>query len=373
MHIVTLMNCVHDYGRRSLEGIARFGQTRGGWTLELHHIEHVHQRLPRLDAKSRGIIAHAHSPKLLDALSRCGLPVVNTSSVAPDLSNIAVLPDNREIGRMAAEEMIGLGHRRMLTIAVKPWGYSHERAETFKQTAEAAGASVRVLTSPSWRQAEARITKALSEAATPLGVFAGSDGLAVLVVRQALALGLTIPEQVAVLGVDNDTLTTRMVSPTISSIELPWEKLGFTAATLLDRMIQGEPVEPEPIMIRPSRVITRQTTDGVAIEDPDVATAIQAIREHASEPAAIQRVLERVPLSRRALEQRFKRAVGRTIQTHVTHVRLEQAKQMLTTTDYPMPEIAKRCGFADPGYFATVFKKHTDRSPSAYRAAYRLS
>ncbi|MEM1213919.1 MAG: substrate-binding domain-containing protein, partial [Planctomycetota bacterium] len=342
-------------------------------TISLHHNEQVRQRVPRLEPDTAGIIAHAHTPKLFEALSRCGVPFVNTSAMASARAEAAVVPDNAAIGRMAAESMLGLGHRRLLTLAITPWSYSLERVAAFHEVAEAAGARVRRRVFRSWARAEREIAEVLAEAATPLGVFASSDGMAVFVVRQCLALGLAIPEQVAVLGVDNDTLTTRMVSPTISSIEVPWEKLGFEAAAMLDRQTRGQPIGPGPVTISPTRVITRQSTDSVAIADREVAQAVRFIREHVGEAVTIQQVLDHVPVSRRALERRFKVALGRTLQTHITHVRLEQAKRMLTDTNYPMPEIARRCGFSEPGYFATVFKSHTGQSPTAFRSAYRLA
>ncbi|MEM6561332.1 MAG: helix-turn-helix domain-containing protein, partial [Planctomycetota bacterium] len=155
-------------------------------------------------------------------------------------------------------------------------------------------------------------------------------------------------------------------------VVVPWEKLGFQAATLLDRLITGEPVDPEPILVAPTGIVTRQTTDGLAIDDEEVTAAIWYIRNNLANTFTIEDVLTAVPLSRRMLELRFKRCVGQTLQHYITALRLERSKQLLSETDYSMPEIAARCGFPDASYFATVFRRHVHKSPTAFRADCRL-
>lgn len=373
MRIVTLIDCVQAYGRGVLAGIARYGNAQGGWTLELHHSEQSLQRMPKLGPDARGVIAYAFRPGLIDALRKCGLPAVNTSPVAADAGMPAVLPDDRAIGRMAADDLAGRGYRQLVALHLPIWEFSGVRAEAFVERADELGASASVCRLPSWKRAEGAVRELLEARATPLGVFATSDMLAVFVVRQSLAMRLAMPEQVAVLGVDNDELTTRMMAPTISSVAVPWEKLGFEAAATLDRMIRGEQVAPEPTRISPTGVVTRQTTDGLAVEDADVAAAAGFIRRHVSEPFVVDDVVRSVPLSRRSLELRFKRAFGRTLQSYITAVRIEKAKQLLTETDYPMPEVADRSGFSDAAYFATVFRKQTQQTPTAFRSRYRLA
>ncbi|MEM6460226.1 MAG: substrate-binding domain-containing protein [Planctomycetota bacterium] len=373
MMILALLNCVHDYGRRALEGIARYGHAHGTWTLSLHHEEQVRQVLPRLDPRVRGIVAHAYGKKLLAVLRGCGLPTVNTSAVAAGVNLPSVLTDNRAIGAMAADYFVTRGHRRLMVVEHPPWAHSVERSEAFRRAAAEAGVETTRVVLPSWKRAEAAVADALRETPTPVGCFTGSDGIAVFAVRQALELGLAIPEQVAVLGVDNDTLTTRMMTPTISSIEVPWEKLGFEAAATLDRLMGGGAPPDEPMRVAPTGVVTRQTTDGLAVEDEDVAAAVGYVRRHVGEPFSIDDLLRDVPLSRRALELRFKRGVGRTLQAYITAARIERAKRLLTETDYAMPVVAERSGFADAGYFATVFRRQVGQTPSAFRSRYRLS
>ncbi|MEM7809398.1 MAG: substrate-binding domain-containing protein, partial [Planctomycetota bacterium] len=253
--VVTLMDCIHDYGRRALEGIARFGNTQGGWTLELHHEDQIHQRLPPIADNVVGIIAHAFRPRLIDAIRRTGLPAVNTSSVLADTGLPTVIPDNDAIGVTAADDLVRRGFHRLMTFVHPRWFHSVQRAAAFERTARNSGASVVTVELTSIQRAEEDIATSLADSPTPLGVFAGSDGMAVFAVRQCLHLGLSMPEQVAVLGVDNDSLTTRMMSPSISSVELPWEKLGYEAAARLHRLLQGEPDDDGPQLIPPTGVV----------------------------------------------------------------------------------------------------------------------
>ncbi|MEM6394146.1 MAG: XylR family transcriptional regulator [Planctomycetota bacterium] len=372
MLIQTLIDCVQSYGRGVLEGVARYGNAQGGWTLWLNHELQSRQRMPKIGREVDGLIAYAFRSGLVADLQASGVPVVNTSAIAEDPGIPAVLPDDEAIGRLAAEDLVGRGHRHLVALWLPIWHFSRVRNTAFVQRAEELGAAASVYRLPSWKRAEAAVRALLERGPTPMGVFAGSDMLAVFVVRQCLALGLVMPEQVAVLGVDNDELTTQMMAPGISSIAVPWPKLGFEAAALLDRIMQGEPIPERPMLVAPTGVVTRQTTDGLAVEDDDVAAAVGYIRRCLSEPFTIEDLLDDVPLSRRALELRFKRATGQTLQAYITAARLERAKQLLSENDYPIPEVARRSGFADAAYFATVFRKHVKLTPTGFRSRYRL-
>ncbi|MEM6332868.1 MAG: substrate-binding domain-containing protein [Planctomycetota bacterium] len=372
MRVLTLIDCVQSYGRGVLAGMARYGNAQGGWTLLLHHASQSVQRMPVVDDDVRGVIAYAFRPGLIKSLHQCGLPAVNTSSVAADAGMPAVLPDDAAIGRLAADDLVGRGYRQLVALHLPIWEFSRVRAKAFVERANELGAQASTHRLPSWKRAEPSIRELLERRPTPLGVFASSDMLAVFVVRQAIAMKVAMPEQVAVLGVDNDELTTQMMAPTISSVAVPWEKLGFEAAAKLDRMIKGEQVDREPTRIAPTAVVTRQTTDGLAVDDEYVAAAASFIRRRVAEPFTIEDVVQCVPMSRRSLEQRFKKSFGRTLQSYIIDIRIERAKQLLTETDYPMPEVAYRSGFSEAAYFATVFRKHVRQTPTAFRSSYRL-
>ncbi|MEM1012013.1 MAG: substrate-binding domain-containing protein [Planctomycetota bacterium] len=373
MRVLALVDCVQSYGRGVLAGMARYANAHGGWTISLDHHNQSRQRLPALRRGTSAVIAYALRPGLIDALRSTGLPTVNTSSGAADPGMPAVVPDDRAIGRLAADDFIARGYRRLVALQLPIWHFSRVRAEAFVEHAQEAGCHASVLRLPSWPSAEASVRELLEQCPTPVGVFASSDMLAVFVVRQAMELRRTMPEQVAVLGVDNDELTSQMMEPRISSVAIPWQKLGFEAAAMLDRLVQGKTLDADTVRIPPTGIVTRQTTNGLAIDDHDVAAAIGYVRQHLTEPISTADVLRSVPLSRRSLEVRFKRAVGQTLQSYITAMRIERSKRLLAETDFAIPEIAARSGFVDPTYFATVFRKTAGESPSAFRSKSRLA
>jgi LacI family transcriptional regulator len=183
--------------------------------------------------------------------------------------------------------------------------------------------------------------------------------------------GLAIPDEVAVLGVDNDELLCELAAPPLSSVMPNTLRTGYEAAALLDRMMRGEAVRPVAHLIPPVGVVARQSTDVLALDDRAVAQAVRFIREHACEGINVGDVLRGVPLSRRVLEQRFRRLLGRTPREEILQVRLARVKQLLTETDLTLYRVAERTGFEHVEYLSVVFKRETGRTPRQFRTAAR--
>jgi LacI family transcriptional regulator len=183
--------------------------------------------------------------------------------------------------------------------------------------------------------------------------------------------GISVPEDIAVLGVDNDVLLSDMVRPTLSSIMIPGEQIGFEAARLLDEMLQGKKVSMTPVLLPPQGVVTRHSTDVLSIDDPDVAEAARFIRENAFKAITVQSVLDCVSMSRRNLERRFKRVMKRSLLDEIRRVHLDRATRLLRETDLDMPHVAEQSGFGSPIRFSTVFKEMTGVAPSIYRRKHR--
>jgi LacI family transcriptional regulator len=184
-------------------------------------------------------------------------------------------------------------------------------------------------------------------------------------------LDLHIPEQVALLGVDNDDLECHLCAPPLSSIELAGERIGYEAAKLLDGLMSRERISRRRITIPPIRVVTRQSTDTLAIQDEDVVAALAFIRATAHEEIDVEAILDRVPLSRRALERKFRELLGRTVLEEIRRVRLDLVKALLSDTNLAMPAIAVRCGFSGSRRLAVVFKQFVGTTPTTYRAQTR--
>jgi LacI family transcriptional regulator len=179
--------------------------------------------------------------------------------------------------------------------------------------------------------------------------------------------GIAVPEEVAVIGVDNEELVCKLAYPPLCSVDPGARSIGYEAAALLDRLMRGEPRPAAPLLIPPVGVIARLSTDVNAIADPDVATAMRFIREHACEGIGVDDVLSHVAVSRSVLQRRFRNLLGRSIHAMIASVRLERAKQLLLETDLPLAVIAKRAGYTHGEYLCSAFRQATGFPPGTYR------
>jgi LacI family transcriptional regulator len=193
------------------------------------------------------------------------------------------------------------------------------------------------------------------------GVRRGND-----IIEEAVHRGIKVPEEVAVLG-DDDELLCEAVQPPLSGVNVPSEQIGLEAAAILDQLIKGEVVACRERKLAPTGVVSRASTDVLAIDDQEVAEAIRLIRSSASHPLTVSDVAESLAISRRSLERRFKEVLNRTIGEEIARVHLEQAKRLLATTEMAVPAVAQASGFGSPEYLATVIKRHTGLTPRQYR------
>ena len=183
--------------------------------------------------------------------------------------------------------------------------------------------------------------------------------------------GIRVPDELAILGVDDDDLLCRQSYPPLSSVRPAAEQIGFQAAQMLDELFAGKQIEDSPRRLAPIGVATRQSTDIMAVEDPELARALRFIRDSADQPIDVEDVLKQVPMNRRTLERRFRTVLGRTPLQEIRRVHIEQAKQLLVDTDLPTPNIAIASGFANASRLAIIFRKMTGMKPTEYRNKFR--
>jgi LacI family transcriptional regulator len=225
-----------------------------------------------------------------------------------------------------------------------------------------------------WDREQDRIARWVSRLDRPLGIVACNDLRGHHVLDACTRAGLAVPEEVAVIGVDDEELLCEMCDPPLSSVVPGAERIGHEAAALLDRLMAG--TEGRAVMelerrIEPLGVTTRQSTDILAIPDADVAAALRLIRQRACEGLRVADVLRLVPLSRSLLERRFRKFLGRSPQAEIRLVQVKRIKQLLAETDLPLAEIAGLSGFEHVEYLSVVFKRLTGQSPGAYRRQVR--
>ena len=183
----------------------------------------------------------------------------------------------------------------------------------------------------------------------------------------AMNLGIFVPDQVSVIGGDEDDLLCEAGHPPLTGVETPSEQIGLEAAELLDRLMRGESSPTEPRYIPPTGVIARQSTDILAIEDPDLVGAVRFIRNNPEKQIQVDDVVNAVHVSRRSLERRFAVAFNRSIREEITRVHLQRAKMLLAQTEMAIPAVADASGHGSPEYFATSFKAATGTTPLKYR------
>ena len=299
---------------------------------------------------------------------------VDLNDVHDGLGLPRIQSDQAAIGRLAAEHLMERGFRRFAYCGFTGHAWSTKRRAGFEDALGAASEVVAAHESPwggpsahPWEQEQKRIGDWLRTLPRPVGVFACNDLRGQHVLDACQRVGLAVPEEVAVVGVDDDPLVCELCNPPLSSVVPNPERIGYEAADLLARLIAGEKPATAEILVAPLGVTARQSTDVLAIDDPHVAAAVRYIREHACAGASVGDVLARVPLSRTILERRFRKYLGRSPQAEIRFVQLKRVKQLLAETDLRLERIAELAGFEHPEYLSVVFKRETGQTPGRYR------
>jgi LacI family transcriptional regulator len=377
--VALLVDTATDFGRRMIRGIGRYAQQHAKWDLWIEpRGQQAPGRLPR-GWRGEGVIARVASREMARYLARVPAKVVNISSArVPGAKFPTVTCDLRAGARLAAEHLMDRGFRHFAYVGPLRYSYVEIHYEWFVQTLTQAGYSCALYRSRhrnapgmSWQARQKDLERWLLELPKPVGVVTWTTDRGREVLNACRAAGLLVPEQVAVLGGDEDYLLCETCTPPLSGVALTSEQVGFEAAALLDRLLKGEPTPKEPILIQPTQVIVRQSTNTLAIADEDLARAVAFIRDHAQEPIQVSDILRDVPVSRSWLERRFQETLGRSPAAEIRRVHLERAKRLLADTDMPVPDVAIAAGFRSREYLAYAFKQATGLSPREYRTQVR--
>jgi LacI family transcriptional regulator len=323
-----------------------------------------------------GIISRVHSPGFVEAILRARVAAVDLTHRSAPFGLPRIASDDHAIGRLAAEHLQGRGFRTLAFCGFTGMLWSTRRRDSFLEGSpvssdpsliyESLGGGAE---SDPWERDQRAIARWLKGLPRPVGVMACNDVRGLHVLDACRRAGLDVPEEVAVIGVDDDPLLCELCDPPLSSVVPNPERIGYEAAALLDRLMAGEGADPHPQerLIPPLGVATRLSTDALAIDDPRTAAAVRFIRENACRGITVRDVLKHVPLSRTALERRFRRHLGRSPQAEIRAVQLHRAEELLAETDLKMDRIAELTGFDHPEYFSVVFKREVGRTPSQFR------
>ncbi len=381
-HVALLIETSREYGRGLLRGVASYQQDHGPWSI-FFEPKGLGETLPTWlnDWNGDGILARINNPAVADMLLSTGIPVVDLRGAIPDLGIPFIGVDNYQIAKVAFEHLKNLGLKNFAFCGTprKENPNQNLRCDYFKGVVEQNGGECGIwlgeqqeLRAPSWEDQQQEIADWLMNLPKPVGIMTCHDDRGQQVLDACRRAGLSVPDTVALISVDNDPHLCNLCTPTMTSIDVNPSRIGYAASQLLARLMQGEEPEEKNILIGPPRgIAARRSTETLAIEDPEVESAIRFIREHAVEGILVSEVIARAKHNSSTLERRFKQTLGRTIKAEITRVRLERAKLLLAETDFTVVKVANRVGFAESKYFCEVFKKYEGVTATTYRQRFR--
>jgi len=371
--VALLIEMSPTYVRELAQGVAQYNHEHGNWIIHLqrHGPDAPPPKWLRT-WKGDGILVRTANPRTARAVVATGLPAVAFRWAISTSGLPTIGPDNRAVAEMAATHLRERGFRSFACLGFSVGTYPEldERMSAFGDILNAQGFACEVFHAQQHRSEESQqtqITRWLKSLPKPLGLMACNDACGLWTLNACAWAEIKVPDEVAVVGVSNDDCLCTLAHPPLSSIDLAPRSIGYEAAASLDRLMSGETLPALQILVPPRGVVTRPSTDVIATNDPAVSRAVAFIRDHACDNIQIAAVLRHVNLSRSALEPRLKRTIGRTIHGEIQRVQIERVKELLTSTDLPIKQVAQKTGFRYLPYLTRVFRAVTGQTPARYR------
>jgi LacI family transcriptional regulator len=380
--VALLVESTRGYGRGLLAGIASFVRQQGPWTLYWQE-RGLRDPPPRWlrDWDGDGVIARVATPQLARVLRALRLPTVDLYGWLPKGEWPCLRSDNARVARLAADHLLERGFRHIAYCGFKGVNYSEERLPLFRQCITEAGLPCHVYQYPPFplstdlaaREQQGVLYQDdlacwLRGLPKPVALLACNDICGQQVLSACREIGLLVPDQVAVLGVDNDDVLCNLSDPPLSSVDLNCTRIGFEAAALLAWLLGGRRAARQTILLEPRGIVTRRSTDVLSIEDAEIAEAVRLIRARACAGLTVADLLASCSLSASSLERRFTRLLGRSPKAEIIRVRLQRVVELLAEPDLSLAAIAARTGFKHPEYLSAAFKNRFGMSPGQYRS-----
>lgn len=374
--ILLLLESARTCERDFLRGIARYSHLHGPWAF---------YRKPKFYLKDRstgvslsqvkafdpdGIIVS--DTEQFDPILRLGKPTLIHAFKTDAHECPTIIGDSEQTGQMAANHLLGLGFSRFAYCGLGQYYWSRGRHASFRETIVQAGFDVSYFELHPQQVKNAlpkellRLAKWLTSV-IPAGLMACADDCSQYIVEACKIADIQIPEQIGLIGVDNDDMVCELSDPPLSSIALDFDKAGYDAADLLDHLMSSQAAAHQRITVHPSHIVTRASTDILAIEDKDVAMAVQFIRQHTNKLIQISDVLNHVTCSQRTLHHKFHTELGRSVHQEIKQVRIERIAKLLRETDLPISTIAIKLGYSNINHISRYFQQAMNLAPLAYR------
>lgn len=376
-------------GRDMLLGISKFvgeinrwdvHHNAGSWSLHgdnsgPSHIEPLDPKMPVDGVITR--IYDTHSLSRAKALVEKGIPVVDILGDHSDSSIPLVHTDDAGIAQLALKHLREQGFTNFGFCGIENTRWSDLRGDHFKNATAKLGCKTSTFYVPKLHFSKSAIYKKLTlswlhSLPLPIGIFVSCDHIAPILIETAKQIGITIPENIAFVGVNNDAVSCNICNPTLSSIDASHYEIGYRAARLLNQLLEGKAPKDDPIFIPPTKLVVRGSSSELAINDPAVALAARFINRNAGSLIGVDDVVKNVSLSKRELQRRFRQFTGRSIHATIVETRISIAKRLLGNPEYTIDYVAQLSGFSSRQHFAKTFKAATGFTPGAFRKNHSL-
>lgn len=374
--IVLLLETSRSFGRQLIMGIANYSKLYGPWSFYKEPID-LKSSFPHLTSwKPDGIIMR--DSLITKELLKLNIPTIvaiHNSTYPKDLPTIKT--DSKAIAQMASQHFLEKGLRNMAFCGFDDFEWSKERGKYFSMFNEEAGYKTQIYVQQNkhidsdWENEQRHVSEWIINLPKPVGIFAANDDRGQHILEVCKLINLNVPEDVAVIGVDNDPMICEIGDPPLTSIALNVESAGFEAAKLMDYMITNRKLSGEQIAVSPVHIVQRQSSDILAVGDPEVNRAINFIKKNAQNKILVKDVVKQTNLSRRTLERKFKQSIRRSIYGEIKRVRIELIAKMLIETDLPISHISSLFNFTDIEHISRYFKLAKDIGLRDFRKLHR--
>jgi len=374
--IVLLLESSRAFGRQLIIGIARYSRLYGPWSFYKEPLD-LKSSIPHLTSwKPDGIIMR--DTLITKELLRLKIPTILAIHNSSYPKKLPVIKTNSfSIAKMASEHFIEKGFKNLAFCGFDNYDWSEDRKLYFNRFNDKAGLntynylSAENIKQHDWENEQQHMCKWLRDLPKPVGIFACNDDRGQHILEVCKLINLKVPEDIAVIGVDNDPMICDIEDPPLTSIALNVESAGFEAAKLLDQLISKKKMVGKQILVNPSHIVQRQSSDILAADDAEVALAVQYIKNNAKNKILVKDLVEATNVSRRTLEKRFKRTIHRTIYNEIQQVRIELISKVLIETDLPISQITSLFNFTDVEHICRFFKKERGIGLREFRKLHR--
>jgi LacI family transcriptional regulator len=374
--VALLVETTRTYTRELLSGVRRYIAAHGPWStfLELRSLDSSPPAWLR-HWDGDGILTRTFTQEMADLIAASGLPAVELRATNLAGGRPFVGMDNAHIGRAVAEHFFERGYRQFAAYSLHTERFFIERVRNFVSTVAAFGCQCSELPETSsdsvtdWEQSQARLAAWLGQLPKPVGIFAANDQLGVRLLEACQRAGVAVPEEVAVVGAENEETLCAFATPPLTSVRFDGQTVGYAAAELLDRLMQGKSSRRREILIPPKGIIVRESSDELVINDPLVAQAARMIRENAMTGINVDDLCRKLNASRSTLDRRMRAALKRSPKEEITRIRFREVERLLRETDLTIEVIAEQTGFAHSHYLQAVFKQTYGQTPGQFRRA----